>query len=379
LDITISLQGCFPDLSKEKLVRSRLGFWKYPIFIVLLLSVIATFTLIYAFNDTATAPYEQTAQYEPVVMETPEPPEPHEESEDITEDEPEEPDEPEDIDEYEPEEIIYYPPPEGGFVTIQMDPSEIHEGYLILVNHSNVFIIPDDIELVKITDVRTPGLRVRSESLQLAPSIVEPLNRMIDDFISETNIRTVAVISAFRTLEYQQNVLDSYIARIGRWAAQRQVSPPGHSEHHTGLAFDFGIISGGVRSTFDGSGRTAWIRQNAHNYGFILRYPPGKTHITRIMHEPWHFRYVGLPHSIIIYENNWCFEEYIEKIREHTIDEPFVVEADGVTYEIYSTTETDVPVPFNSEFDISGNNVDGFIVTTIRFEYEPGTIIDVST
>ena len=365
-------------------MRSRLRFWKYPIFIVLLLSVIAAFTLIYAFNDTAAAPYEQTAQYDPVVMETPEPeppeePEPLEEPEDIVEDEPEPPDELEELVDYVPEEIIYFPPPEGGFITIQMDSSEIHEGFLILVNHSNEFIIPDDLELVNVLDKRTSSLRVQPASSQLSPSIIAPLDKMINDFIDETNIRTVAIISAFRTLEAQERILNNYIARIGRWAAQRQVSPPGHSEHHTGLAFDFGIISGGVRSTFDGSGRTAWMRRNAHNYGFILRYPPGKTHITRIMHEPWHFRYVGLPHSIIIFENNWCLEEYIDKIRGHTMEEPFEVEADGVTYEIYFTPETDVPVPYNSDFTISGNNSDGFIVTLIRTEIDPDVVTDVST
>ena len=340
-------------------MRSRLGFWKYPIFVVMLLAVITAFTLVYELSDTVTAPHEIFDPSDSVIMETPEPedfeePEPTDDPEEDIEDDIE--DEPED------EEPRYIPPTEE-FITIIMDESEIHEGYLILVNYNHEFTIPEDIDLVRITDARTPGLRVRTESLQLTPSIMEPLNRMIDDFISETNIRTVAIISAFRTLEYQQSVLDSYIARLGRWDALRQVSRPGHSEHHTGLAFDFGIISGGVRSTFDGTGRTAWMRRNAYKYGFILRFQGDKTRFTRVMHEPWHFRYVGLPHSTIMFENNWCLEEYIDKIREYTFEEPFEVEVDGAFYAIYFSEELEVPVPLNSEFEISGNNVDGFIVT----------------
>jgi len=344
--------------------------------------VIAAFTLVYALNDTATAPHElvdlQDSMIEtPELFEEPEPEveqEPLDEFDDIAEDEPD------DLDEDEPaEDYSYFLPPDEGFITVQMDPSEIHEGYLILVNHTNEFLIPDDLQLVNILATRTSSLGVQPSSSQLSPSLIGPLDEMMNDFIAETNIRTVAIISAFRTLENQERILNNYIARIGRGAAQRQVSPPGYSEHHTGLAFDFGILSGGVRSTFDGSGRTAWIRRNAHNYGFILRYPPGKTHITRIIHEPWHFRYVGLPHSTIIYENNWVLEEYINMLREHTIDEPFVAEVDDVTYEIYFTNETDVPVPFNSEFDISGNNSDGFIVTLVRMEFDPDTVTDVST
>jgi len=348
-------------------VRSRLGFWKYPIFVVLLLAVITAFTLVYELSDTAAAPHEIFDTSDSVVMETLEP-------EDLEETEPTD-DTEEDIEEIIEDEPVdeepRYIPPSEEFITIIMEESEIHEGYLILVNNNNEFPIPENLDLVRIVDARTPGLRVRTESLQLAPSIMEPLNNMIDDFIAETNIRTVAIISAYRTLEYQQSVLDSYIRSIGRWAAHRQVSLPGHSEHHTGLAFDFGIISGGVRSNFDGTGRTAWMRRNAHRYGFILRYPADKTHITRIIHEPWHFRYVGLPHSTIMFENNWCFEEYIDKIREYTFEEPFEVEVDGVLYAIYFSEELEVPVPLNSEFEISGNNVDGFIVTARLLKFDP--------
>ena len=348
-------------------MRNRLRFWKYPIFIVMLLLVVAAFTLVYALSDTAVAPYEHVETPEPVVNETPEPPDTT-----VVSDAPDEP-------EVEPEEeepFLY--PADVGYVTINMDISDIHRGYLILVNYNHEYSIPDDLDLVNIIEARTTSFRVQSESFRLARSIMKPLDEMMDAFISTTRINSVSIISAFRNYDYQQRVLNNYIARVGRREALRWASLPGHSEHHTGLAFDFGIISGGVRSTFTGTGSTSWFRQNSYNYGFILRFPQNKTHITRTSYEPWHYRFVGLPHSYIMFQNNWCFEEYIELLRDYTFEEPFEAEFDDVLYEIYFSDDTEIKLPLNSEFDISGNNVDGFIITIVRQEYDPSEVIDVS-
>ena len=199
---------------------------------------------------------------------------------------------------------------------------------------------------------------------------------MMADFIAEYGYNTVAVISGFRSFEAQQKVLDGYISRVGEREALRWASRPGHSEHHTGLAVDFGVYSGGTQSTFDGTGITAWFKRNSYKYGFIHRYAQNKTRITGTAYEPWHFRYVGLPHSYIMHENDWCFEEYIELLRGHTFEEPFEAEYDGVTYSIYFTTDTDVQLPLGSIFEISGNNVDGFIVTAYRPDEYEALLID---
>jgi len=202
---------------------------------------------------------------------------------------------------------------------------------------------------------------------------------MMDAYFTVTNGRYVTIISAFRDLDSQQRILNTYISRMGRREALRWASLPGHSEHHTGLAFDFGIMFGNTRSTFTGAGSTSWFRRNSYRFGFILRYQESKTHITQTANEPWHFRYVGLPHSIIMFQNNWCLEEYIEIIREYTFEEPFEIEIDEIQYEIYFIEGTDVRLPFNSEYEISGNNIDGFIVTVVRLEYDPdeGTDIEI--
>ena len=77
-----------------------------------------------------------------------------------------------------------------------------------------------------------------------------------------------------------------------------------------------------------------------------------------------------------MFENEWCLEEYIEKLRDYTMEEPFEFESGDTTYMIYFVEGTEVTIPLNSVFDISGNNIDGFIVTAVRLEYDPDEIDD---
>jgi len=335
--------------------------WKFLLVVIILLITVAVFAFIHALSDTAAVPSESVDVPDPVdITVNPNPvisSEPEDEPGDGPGDEPvETEDEPED----EPEEYT-----DVGYITIGMNEDDISSGYLLLVNYEHKYEIPEDLDLVIITqsESKTAPFRVLGDNYHLQESIIEPLDRMMTDYLSEKKYNTVAIISGWRSYAGQQGVLNRAIANFGSYEAHRRVALPGHSEHHTGLAFDFGVYSGGTVSTFTGTGITAWFRQNSYRYGFILRYPENKTRITRTIHEPWHFRYVGLPHSYIIYKNDWSFEEYIELIGEHTFEDPFVAEYDGVEYRIYFTDNIEVRIPFDTIFDISGNNVDGFIVT----------------
>ena len=85
---------------------------------------------------------------------------------------------------------------------------------------------------------------------------------------------------------------------------------PGHSEHHLALAVDFRC----------GNHTYKWLAENSWKYGFVLRYPEGKTDITGIMYEPWHFRHVGMELAQELYESGLCMEEYIQSISLSTED-----------------------------------------------------------
>jgi D-alanyl-D-alanine carboxypeptidase len=106
-----------------------------------------------------------------------------------------------------------------------------------------------------------------------------------------------------------------------------------------------------------------WLKENSWKYGFILRYPEDKTAITGIKYEPWHFRYVGLPHSAIMQEKDMVLEEYWDFLKEQ---KTFTTTVDHQTYEIsyYPVSQNiTIQVPANGRYEISGNNLDGVIVT----------------
>ena len=107
---------------------------------------------------------------------------------------------------------------------------------------------------------------------------------------------------------YLQSLLEN-----GEEFTNKFVARPGHSEHQTGLAIDLGLKQPDIdflRPNFPYEGICQTFRELAADYGFIERYPVGKEAITGIAHEPWHFRYVGVPHAKIMVDHNWTLEEY---------------------------------------------------------------------
>ena len=113
----------------------------------------------------------------------------------------------------------------------------------------------------------------------------------------------INAFSVYRSYQTQKTIYNNNVARHGKAAADRFSARPGFSEHQTGLAFDIGWD--GMRTTQAmGSTETGvWMAENSWRYGFILRYPEGKTHITGYIYEPWHYRYVGLSHGEAIYQS----------------------------------------------------------------------------
>nr|WP_250130198.1 M15 family metallopeptidase [Jeotgalicoccus sp. WY2] len=106
---------------------------------------------------------------------------------------------------------------------------------------------------------------------------------------------------------------NNYVAQDGKEAADRYSAEPGHSEHQTGLAIDVGSYDSAVllQTSFEYTPEFQWLKDVAHEYGFIIRYMKGKEDITGYMYEPWHLRYVG-DKAPAIYESGLTLEEYFE-------------------------------------------------------------------
>lgn len=125
----------------------------------------------------------------------------------------------------------------------------------------------------------------------------------------------IDIESGYRSYDYQEKIYNKLIEEKGFSYAITRIAMPGKSEHQTGLAIDYCVYKDQkcyIEHEIEDLEETKWIHKNAHKYGFILRYPEGKEHITKYNYEPWHIRYVG-DIAEYLYNNNLTLEEYKEK------------------------------------------------------------------
>ncbi|MTR22991.1 YSIRK-type signal peptide-containing protein [Streptococcus salivarius] len=129
--------------------------------------------------------------------------------------------------------------------------------------------------------------------------------RLRDDMINQ-GLNVGRSYSGFRSYDYQKTLYDNYVSRDGQAAADRYSARPGFSEHQTGLVFDLTDKSGNL---LEDSRASQWLKDNAHNYGFIVRFQAGKEASTGYMSEAWHIRYVG-KEAKDIHDSGLSLEEY---------------------------------------------------------------------
>lgn len=164
-------------------------------------------------------------------------------------------------------------------------------------------------------------IRELSNGQKVAVECYDALIEMLSD-CEEYGLRP-EVCSGFRDLNDQAKLFENKIERVmaaghvredAERIAATEVARPGTSEHHTGLAVD--IIDRDypvLDETQEQRPTQRWLLENSWKYGFVLRYPTGKTDVTGIIYEPWHYRYVGVDAAKIMYEQDLCLEEYLER------------------------------------------------------------------
>ncbi|WP_394231613.1 D-alanyl-D-alanine carboxypeptidase family protein [Niallia oryzisoli] len=154
------------------------------------------------------------------------------------------------------------------------------------------------------------------EKSYLRKEAADALERMFGD-AANNGIQLFAV-SGYRSFDRQQQVFDAEVSRVGEELAVQAVAVPGFSEHQTGLSMDISSESAGfaLSEEFGETVEGKWLHENAHRFGFILRYPSGKEGITEYQYESWHYRYVGVKAAAEIYENDLTLEEYFNKVKK---------------------------------------------------------------
>lgn len=283
------------------------------------------------------------------------------------------------------------------FDTYTVSNGTVDEGNLVLVNYSHAYANADTIKLTNVYENRTGDadkgrLKVSKSDIELTPEAFASLERLVVRLKTDTGTSDLMITSGHRTVAEQQNLYSDFLTTKGEDYVKAYVADPTFSEHHTGLACDLTFY------TFEGYSVPipdyeygSWVGENCMKEGFVRRYPDNKADITKISYEPWHFRYVGIPHAYAITAWGVCLEEYIEQIKAYTVDTKMLhvmqdmtvedknvtdIAADGVSggwlvyYVPASSADdngtTDIPVLRGkryADYEVSGTNDGGFIVT----------------
>lgn len=226
--------------------------------------------------------------------------------------------------------------------------NDVYGGSLLLVNKANMYRKEAELPLVS---VGAAMLNVKAANA---------LSNLLYDIGGEDE---VLAVSGWRSVKEQCRLWESSLRDNGNDFTAKYVALPLHSEHHTGLAIDVGKKTDHIDficPDFPNEGVYVKFRQKATEYGFILRYPEGREHITGIAHEPWHFRYVGVPHARIMEQMGFVLEEYTAFLKKHVYSKNPL---NWSNYEISFLRSDSAPVDIPDKYSVSGNNEDGFILT----------------
>ncbi|BFT72019.1 D-alanyl-D-alanine carboxypeptidase family protein [Paenibacillus sp. P36] len=243
--------------------------------------------------------------------------------------------------------------PQKGEQTIKIMKDQIYQGNLVLINKDypihQVGILTDVVNLFQHKEL-VNGYGLLDNTIRLSQSIVKNFTTMIQAADKE-GIHHFIINSGYRDNKEQ--------SKLYKDMGPDYALPAGNSEHNLGIALDIGSTQSEMSQAPEGN----WLKKNAATYGFILRYPKDKTAITGIQYEPWHFRYVGVPHSLIMQQKNLTLEQYLDFLKQQQTVTTTVL---GVKYEISYhpiTKNTTIQVPNKLKYELSGNNMDGVIVT----------------
>ncbi|WP_445507410.1 M15 family metallopeptidase [Nesterenkonia sp. K-15-9-6] len=193
----------------------------------------------------------------------------------------------------------FYPPVSEA----SSDPDSIH----VLVNRLN----PLDPLDHQPDDLTTPQVRSSYDGMLLREQAADALADLFSASDAEGLLMTLT--SAYRSYGYQQQLYDGRAAELGVAGADEYTARPGHSEHQTGLAADviaYDNPTCGMGACFGDTAEGIWLAENAHRFGFIIRYQEGTEDITGYAYEPWHLRYVGEETAEAVFEAGVTLEEY---------------------------------------------------------------------
>lgn len=148
------------------------------------------------------------------------------------------------------------------------------------------------------------------EKKQMRAEAAKALEELFDGAANEDI--ALCGVSGYRSYQRQYEIFTNNVRTKGMDHTSKYSAVPGYSEHQTGLSIDVSSKSVNYRldSSFAETAEGKWLAENAHHYGYIIRFPEGKSKITGYSYEPWHIRYVGKDLATFLYKNDLTLEEY---------------------------------------------------------------------
>lgn len=249
--------------------------------------------------------------------------------------------------------------------TVTLNPSSIHSGNLILVNSDYPYKCSAKNAALTPVLGENRGVLLNYHAVSLLSKVMEEINGW----------GRISTISGWRSAGEQQEIYTQSLKDKGLTFTKKYVALPTHSEHETGLAFDLALMEKNIDficPNFPYDGICQLFRQKSIALGFIERYPKGKEAITGIAHEPWHFRYVGSPHAEIMEIHGFALEEYHTFLKQYSHGKrhyQHIVKHMEISVSYLKANETGctyLEIAESIPYTVSGNNIDGFVITEWR-------------
>jgi zinc D-Ala-D-Ala carboxypeptidase len=182
----------------------------------------------------------------------------------------------------------------------------------LLAKYSKVFFLSDNYAPARLAEIPLDYRYNEKISMQVIPEVLPSLKKMLDQ-AREDDVE-LYVQSAYRSFTEQTVIKDAYTFSYGAGTANTFSADQGYSEHQLGTTID--LISTGTKGKLEGFDKTpafAWVKANAHKYGFVLSYPKNNGYY---VYEPWHWRFVGVKLATYLHEE----EKYFYELDQRTID-----------------------------------------------------------
>lgn len=234
-----------------------------------------------------------------------------------------------------------------GYVAIPKDDAHIHSGILVQLDSTHSYT-GEAAELVTF-EGKNETYRMKRMDLSTRPEVLEAMNSMGTAYMAVSGVADLMVYSTTKPYDVAGSLY-----------------PTALPDRSSGYCIDLCQLNEDATiSKF--SEPHAWVKDNCWKYGFVLSYPEKDAEASGVEYAPYHLRYVGTVHAGLMHENNLTLTEYYDYLKNHDYSVPLYYTVGDTMYTVYyveaKSGGTDVPVLESKQYEISGNNSDGFIVT----------------